>query len=120
MNLTLERLQPSSLETFRQLLGSNEFGGCFCAVWTSHSDDWVARCNDKSQPNFFNTKTNVEEGRHAGYLVYEEKNLVGWTGFPSLIKRAAWLAPSTFPKCFVVPFTLATWGTLLAVNTREH
>lgn len=80
MRLTLESLKPEALGIFKNLLGSSEFGGCFCAVWTSHGDDWVARCQDQSQPNFFVTKKNVEEGRHVGYLVYQGVELVGWTG----------------------------------------
>lgn len=80
MTLRLEPLKPEKLDTFRELLGSNDFGGCFCAVWTSHSDDWVSRCNDKAQPNFFITKRNVEAGKHAGYFVYQGNSLVGWTG----------------------------------------
>lgn len=80
MTLRLEALKPEKLDIFRELLGSNDFGGCFCAVWTSHSDDWVSRCNDKAQPNFFITKRNVEAGKHAGYFVYQGNSLVGWTG----------------------------------------
>ncbi len=79
-HLTLEPLTAGKLDIFRELLGSDDFGGCFCAVWTSHSDDWVARCGDKAQPNFFVTKKNVEDGRHVGYLIYQGHNLVGWTG----------------------------------------
>lgn len=80
MNLTLEPLTQERLDTFRELLGSSEFGGCFCAVWTSYSDDWVSRCHDKSQPNFLITKKNVEEGRHVGFLIYQASDLIGWTG----------------------------------------
>lgn len=78
--MRLEALTVDKLDTFRTLLGSSDFGGCFCAVWTSYGDDWVQRCKDKSQPNFFITKKNVEDGRHAGYLVYDGPDLVGWTG----------------------------------------
>ena len=78
--LTLEALTVQKLDTFRELLGSSEFGGCFCAVWTSYSDDWASRCGDKAQPNFFITKKNVEDGRHAGFLIYQGTDLVGWTG----------------------------------------
>lgn len=76
----LEALKTSKLDSFRGLLGSSEFGGCFCAVWSSYDDNWVARCKDKSQPNFEITKRNVEAGRHTGYLVYRGLDLVGWTG----------------------------------------
>ena len=78
--LTLEALTVGKLGSFRELLGSNEFGGCFCAVWTSFGEDWGARCGDKSQPNFFITKKNIEDGRHVGFLVYQGGDLVGWTG----------------------------------------
>ncbi len=80
MKIKLEPLKTEKLDTFRELLGSSEFGGCFCAVWTSYSDDWVSRCHDKSQPNFQITKRNVEEGKHVGYLIYQDYHLVGWTG----------------------------------------
>lgn len=80
MKLRLESLTPKKLPVFRQLLGSDDFGGCFCAVWTSHSDDWIARCQDKAQPNFLITKKNVEEGRHVGFLAYLSEDLIGWTG----------------------------------------
>src|SRR5690606_14122330 len=80
MNLTLEPLKPAKLDAFRDLLGSSAFGGCSCAVWTSFDDTWASRCEDKSQPNFYITQTNVTEGRHVGFLVYQGSNLVGWTG----------------------------------------
>lgn len=80
MRLTLEALTPDKLNVFRDLLGSSEFGGCFCAVWTSYGDDWVERCHDKSQPNFYITKRNVEAGQHTGFLVYQKNDLIGWTG----------------------------------------
>ena len=80
MKLMLEALSPSNLDVFRNLLGSKEFGGCFCAVWTSFGDDWGARCGDRSQPNFLITKKNVEDGKHVGYLVYQGTELVAWTG----------------------------------------
>jgi GNAT superfamily N-acetyltransferase len=78
--VTLSPLTPDKLNEFRDLLGSSEFGGCFCAVWTTYGDDWGARCSDKSQPNFYITKKSVEEGKHTGYLVYQDSDLVGWTG----------------------------------------
>jgi GNAT superfamily N-acetyltransferase len=78
--LTLSPLTSDKLDEFRSLLGSSEFGGCFCAVWSSYGEDWVERCSDQGQPNFYITKKNVEAGKHAGYLVYQDKDLVGWTG----------------------------------------
>ena len=80
MKLTLQPLTSEKLDVFKALLGSKDFGGCFCAVWTSHSDDWISRCTDQTQPNFFITKRNVDEGRHVGFLVYRGTDLVGWTG----------------------------------------
>jgi GNAT superfamily N-acetyltransferase len=79
-DVILSSLTPDKLDDFRDLLGSREFGGCFCAVWTSYGEDWASRCSDQSQPNFFITGKNVKEGRHAGYLVYQDKSLIGWTG----------------------------------------
>lgn len=76
----LQPLREVGLNKFRELLGSSDFGGCFCAVWTSHGEDWTQRCEDKSQPNFFITKKNVEDGRHVGFLIYDGEELVGWTG----------------------------------------
>ena len=40
MRLNLQSLTVEKLDLFKELLGSSEFGGCFCAVWTSHDDDW--------------------------------------------------------------------------------
>ncbi len=80
MSLSLVPLKPEKIEPFRELLGSSNFGGCFCAVWTTYSEDWVSRCHDKSQPNFFITKKNVEEGKHVGYFIYQGRELIGWTG----------------------------------------
>jgi hypothetical protein len=80
MSLRLEALRDDKLDTFRSLLGSREFGGCFCAVWTTYGDDWLQRCEDKTQPNFFTTKKNIEDGSHVGYFVYQGDDLVGWTG----------------------------------------
>lgn len=80
MRLKLQPLTANKLDVFKELLGSNEFGGCFCAVWTSHGDDWSERCKDKAQPNFLITKKNVEAGKHVGFLIYDGDSLVGWTG----------------------------------------
>lgn len=79
-SIRLKALTTSNLDVFRDLLGSSEFGGCFCAVWTGFDETWEARCSDKEQPNFLITKKNVESGKHAGYLVYRGNELVGWTG----------------------------------------
>ncbi len=78
--LRLEALSESTLNDFKTLLGSTDFGGCFCAVWTSFGPDWPQRCNDPTQPNYFITEKNIQAGRHVGYLVFEDDNLVGWTG----------------------------------------
>ena len=78
--IRLATLKPTDLDVFRNLLGSTDFGGCFCAVWTSYGDDWESRCEDKAQPNYFATAAHVKEGKHVGYLVYENDKLVGWTG----------------------------------------
>ncbi len=78
--IRLEALTPSALPEFRNLLGSKEFGGCFCAVWTSFDDTWVNRCKDPALPNYLITEKNCKSGKHVGYLVYSESKLVGWTG----------------------------------------
>lgn len=80
MNLMLQPLKPEKLGIFKELLGSSDFGGCFCAVWTSFGEDWVDRCRDKAQPNFLITKSNVEAGHHVGFLIYHGDDLIGWTG----------------------------------------
>jgi GNAT superfamily N-acetyltransferase len=68
------------LETFRTLLGSSDFGGCFCAVWTSFDETWLTRCLDPAQPNFDITCRNVMAGRHVGFFIYADEILIGWTG----------------------------------------
>jgi GNAT superfamily N-acetyltransferase len=78
--MKLEALSEKNLGEFRSLLGSKDFGGCFCAVWTSHSSDWEQRCGDPTQPNFFRTEKDLAAGRHIGFLVYQGAELVGWTG----------------------------------------
>lgn len=80
MSLELRPLTVSRLDEFKVLLGGSEFGGCFCAVWTTYDETWTARCSDKDQPNFLVTKKNVELGRHVGFMVYQGNDLVGWTG----------------------------------------
>ena len=80
MEVQLKPLSIDNSEAFRNLLGSKDFGGCFCAVWTSYGEDWETRCKDKSQPNFHVTFENINSGKHVGYLVYAGESLVGWTG----------------------------------------
>ncbi len=77
--VSLTALTIETLPQFRNLLGSKEFGGCFCAVWRSHGEDWESRCRDLSQPNFFITEKSIRDGCHVGYLVYEDQKLIGWT-----------------------------------------
>ncbi|MGZ3694491.1 MAG: GNAT family N-acetyltransferase [Bdellovibrionota bacterium] len=102
MEIRLQPLTADKLPEFRALLGSSDFGGCFCAVWTSHGADWEQRCGDSSQPNFAITAKNVEEEKHTGFLVYSGDQLVGWTGsgprtaFPLLeSKLGSRLSPHT-------------------------
>ena len=78
--LRLEPLSMTNLPEFKELLGSNEFGGCFCAVWTSYDETWEKRCGDKSLPNFNITAKNTANGQHIGFLVYQNEEIVGWTG----------------------------------------
>lgn len=80
MEVRLHSLTENDLGAFQNLLGSTDFGGCFCAVWTSFGEDWEKRCDDPSQPNFTLTARNVKNGLHVGYLVYKGSGLVGWTG----------------------------------------
>ncbi|MCB9026007.1 MAG: GNAT family N-acetyltransferase [Bdellovibrionaceae bacterium] len=80
MSVHLKALTQTDLGEFKSLLGSSEFGGCFCAVWSSYDNAWESRCKDASQPNFEITKRNVLEGQHVGYLVYQGDTLIGWTG----------------------------------------
>ncbi len=79
-SIKLVPLSPALLDEFRSLMGSNEFGGCFCAVWSSFDESWEKRCADLTQPNFFISKLEVEKGKHKGFLVYQGINLVGWAG----------------------------------------
>ena len=78
--ISLQPLTIDKIGLFKELLGSPDFGGCFCAVWTSHGEDWVSRCRDKSQPNFEITRKDLESGRHVGFFVFDGPTLVGWTG----------------------------------------
>jgi GNAT superfamily N-acetyltransferase len=101
MTIDLRPLQADQLDTFKSLLGSSDFGGCFCAVWTAYGSDWESRCTDPATPNFHATAERVRSGHHAGYFVYDEKTLVGWTGsgpknfFPLLAtKLGSRLSPS--------------------------
>ncbi len=69
MTLTLEALGRDRFEAFADLLGREDFGGCFCAVWTAFGDDWGARCADPARPNLAETRRRVEAGDHVGFLV---------------------------------------------------
>ncbi len=100
--ISLRALKPEGLSDFRALLGSCEFGGCFCAIWSSYDNSWVSRCKDPAQPNYKITEARVLAGDNVGYLVYRDSELVGWTGsgpkstFPFLAaKLASRLSPST-------------------------
>ncbi len=89
----LEPLGPANLDAFANLLGGDDFGGCFCAVWTAHGDDWVARCRDPARPNLDVTRQRIAAGEHVGFLVRDAGVLVAWTGagpktgFPFLATR---------------------------------
>lgn len=102
------RLLPlcrENLAQFASLLGSREFGGCFCAVWTSFDADWGARCSDPRRPNLEQTRRDVISGRKPGFLVQlgadqGSSQIVGWVGagprteFPLLAtKLGSRLAP---------------------------
>lgn len=78
--LRLEALGPDGLDAFAELLGRPDFGGCFCAVWTHFGPDWGTRCADPSRPNLVATRHDVDAGRKPGFLVWRDRELVGWTG----------------------------------------
>ncbi len=88
--MRLEKLTIDNFDQFSSLLSGAEFGGCYCAVWRSHDDTWVKRCQDSSKPNLKITKENILKGHHIVFLFYEDKKLIGWTGsgpkneYPSL------------------------------------
>lgn len=78
-----QRLVPLSaalLPEFRALHLSSGFGGCFCAVWTSFDETWIARCEEGGHRNFEITKARVENGEHVGYLLFAGSEAIGWTG----------------------------------------
>jgi len=93
----LQPLTPDTLSAFEELLGSPEFGGCFCAVWTSFGDgsDWARRCSDPARPNLQEVRRRVDAGEHVGFLVRQDGFVVGWTGagpksgFPAMRTRLA-------------------------------
>ncbi len=91
--LHLEALSAQNFEAFARLLGGDEFGGCFCAVWTHHGSDWGKRCGDAAQPNRAATRADLDAGRRPGYLVFHDDEIVAWTGagpkseFPALSTR---------------------------------
>lgn len=93
--IRLEPLDDQTLGAFAALLGGQEFGGCFCAVWTSHGPGWSARCVDPARPNLAVTRERVLAGQHVGYLVRDGSEVVAWTGagpksgFPALGTRLA-------------------------------
>ncbi|MBT3982378.1 MAG: hypothetical protein HOE90_13550 [Bacteriovoracaceae bacterium] len=76
----LNPLNTKKFEEFSALLSGSEFGGCFCAVWRSLDDTWSARCSSEAKPNLEITRKNVDGGLHTGFLVYEDSDLIGWTG----------------------------------------
>lgn len=101
MQVTLEPLTAARLPEFEALLGGSEFGGCFCAVWTSFGEDWGARCADPARPNLLATTRDLGSGRRVGYFVREGREVVAWTGsgpkteFPLLAtKLGSRLTPS--------------------------
>ena len=91
----LEALTPGHLNAFEGLLGSEDFGGCFCAVWTAFGEDWGARCGDPARPNLAVTRGRVGAGEHVGFLVRHGGDFVAWTGagpkscFPLVTSRLA-------------------------------
>ena len=93
MSLELVPLSLDNFSDFAALLGGEEFGGCFCAVWTASGADWAERCRDATRPNLTEVRGRVERGEHVGFLVMENGAVVAWTGsgpksgFPALATR---------------------------------
>jgi GNAT superfamily N-acetyltransferase len=80
--LTLIPLDPRRFQAFERLLSGKEFGGCYCAVWTNHDDQWGERCHERPHENLEHSRRLVRTGRHLGYLVQRvaDGEIVGWTG----------------------------------------
>ena len=93
-NLSLHALSAENWDRFERLLGGDEFGGCFCAVWTHFGPDWVERCGRRDRPNLEATRRDLEDGRRPGFLVTDRHGeCIAWTGagprseFPRLSER---------------------------------
>lgn len=79
--LKLVLLGPRRLGDFERLLSAREFGGCFCAYWTSSGDGFEERCKSAPQENLEAVRRLVRSGGRAGYLVFREDDgaTVAWT-----------------------------------------
>ncbi|MEK7656830.1 MAG: GNAT family N-acetyltransferase [Elusimicrobiota bacterium] len=94
-DLKLVRLDRRHIGDFERLLGSKEFGGCFCAFWNNPGSEWEARCKERPVENFEDTRRRVIAGEPRGFLAVREMDgaVVGWTGsgpktaFPALKER---------------------------------
>ncbi len=105
--MRLESLSLKNFDSFSTLLSRTEFGGCYCAVWRSYDQTWIQRCKDPSRPNLKLTRDFFDQGLHMGFLVYENDELIGWTGsgvktdFPILKEKLA---------SRLTPFTSHIWS----------
>ncbi len=100
--ISLAALSEEGAARFGAFLGRDCFGGCFCAVWTAHGEDWVKRCEDPDRPNLNETLRRLRAGEHVGYFASEGGEVVAWTGsgpktsFPLLAtKLGSRLSPMT-------------------------
>lgn len=92
--LILHPLDQRTMNDFERLLSGQEFGGCYCAVWTNCDDQWEERCKNRPHENLEHTRVRVRRGEHVGFLVTRESDgaVVAWTGsgpktgFPRLKK----------------------------------
>ncbi|MFA5139308.1 MAG: GNAT family N-acetyltransferase [Elusimicrobiota bacterium] len=122
--LKLVKLDSRRMGDFERLHSGKEFGGCFCAVWSSYGEDWEERCSkERRLENLEHTRSRVRRGTHVGFLAYRETDgaVVGWTGagpktsFPLLKEkpgsRAGAFDDSVWAiACLAIPFAYRSLG----------
>jgi GNAT superfamily N-acetyltransferase len=118
-DLKLVTLDNRRMGDFERLHSGKEFGGCFCAVWSSHGEDWEERCKNRWSENLQHTRTRVRKGDHVGFLAYREADgaVVGWTGagpkssFPLLAEKSGESGESSWViACLAIPFAFRGLG----------
>ena len=76
MNIRIERLNPSLIETYFKFKKTCGYDWCYCTAWMSAS--WEEFGKRSANENFLIRDTLFSVGHFDGFLIFNDEKVIGW------------------------------------------